>query len=540
MNTDVIQGLENALTGKSVDVIDYEYDIPETGKRGWASNRIAPLYNTNHEIIGVLESVLDITDRKLAEQALINSEARHKAMTMNITDVIAILDQKGIIRYISPNIEYLFGFTPEEVIDQPAARLVHANDRKVILKKFIELLAVDGLLKHMEFEHLCKNGSCKCVELTAINLFNNKDINGVLMNYHDVTFRKMKEREVIYLSYHDALTGLYNRAFFEEEIRRLDVPRQYPISLIIADINGLKVANDTLGHSYGDRLLGGFAGVIKSCLRKEDIIARWGGDEFIALLPRTTYDVAMQLCDRIKKQSNDKMIGHQAISVALGYATKDDENQCFMTIIKDAEDQMYKMKLLEARSRRSETVSSLLKTLYEMNYETEEHDQRLLEIVTQIGNKLGLMPQEIEELRLLAVLHDIGKLGISKELIMKPGKLTDDEFKEVKRHSEIGYRIAESTPGLLHVAKYILSVHERWDGTGYPQKIKGNAIPKLSRIVAIIDAYDAMISGRPYKKAITHQEAIQEILRCSVTQFDPYLAELFVSPDVSGNINGNR
>jgi HD-GYP domain-containing protein (c-di-GMP phosphodiesterase class II) len=123
---------------------------------------------------------------------------------------------------------------------------------------------------------------------------------------------------------------------------------------------------------------------------------------------------------------------------------------------------------------------------------------------------------------------------------MKPGKLTDDEFKEVKRHSEIGYRIAESTPGLLHVAKYILSVHERWDGTGYPQKIKGNAIPKLSRIVAIIDAYDAMISGRPYKKAITHQEAIQEILRCSVTQFDPYLAELFVSPDVSGNINGNR
>ena len=350
----------------------------------------------------------------------------------------------------------------------------------------------------------------------------------VVAIYTDKTDQKQKEMDLFYIGYHDKLTGLYNRAFFEEEMKRLDVPREYPISFIISDINGLKLANDAFGHKFGDDLLKNFATILYSCFRKEDIIARWGGDEFVVLLPKTSNAVALGICDRVTRMTEKVKVGHLNLSVAIGCAAKDVETQDFNNIISSAEDQMYQNKLLNSKSARSETVFSLVKTLYEMNYETEEHAKRLLKIVSQVGRKLNLMPQEIEELRLLAILHDIGKLGVPTEIIMKPSGLTPEEWIEIKKHSEIGYRIAQSTPGLAHISKYILSVHERWDGQGYPQHLRGNATPKLSRIIAIVDAYDTMISGRPYKAPMTPVQAKNEIIQCSGSQFDPLLVDLFV------------
>jgi diguanylate cyclase (GGDEF)-like protein len=298
-------------------------------------------------------------------------------------------------------------------------------------------------------------------------------------------------------------------------------------------VNGLKFANDAFGHEFGDTLLRKLADTLKSGFRQGEIVARWGGDEFVIILPKTNNDTVREICDRIRRMSDGITVGPIRLSVAFGCATKDSIEQKFSDTIKNAENQMYQNKLMNANSGRSETVSSLLNTMYELNYEVEAHEQRLLGIVAQIGQNLNLMPQEIEELKLLAILHDLGKLGISKEILMKPDRLTQEEWAEIKKHSEIGYRIAESIPGLAHISKYILSVHERWDGLGYPQGIKGNAIPKLSRIVAIVDAYDAMISESPYKKSLSPQEAIHEIIRCSGTQFDPELVDLFVKIDIN-------
>ncbi len=280
-DTGMAEKYKKVLNGETVDMLEYPFVVPETGRSGWASNIVAPLTNINGEIIGVLEAIHDIAERKQAEEALVTRDAKQKAMIANIADVISILDQSGIIKYISPNIEKWFGFSPDEVINNEAWDFVHPDDWKRIRKDFFGLLRKDGNMKTVEFKYKRKDGKYKDIELTWVNHNNDKDINGILVNHHDISSRKKEEEEIVYLSYHDVLTGLYNRTYFEEEMKRLDVARQLPISFIIADINGLKFANDAFGHKFGDKLLKKMAEIIKACLRKEDIVARWGGDEFV-------------------------------------------------------------------------------------------------------------------------------------------------------------------------------------------------------------------------------------------------------------------
>jgi HD-GYP domain-containing protein (c-di-GMP phosphodiesterase class II) len=217
------------------------------------------------------------------------------------------------------------------------------------------------------------------------------------------------------------------------------------------------------------------------------------------------------------------------LSIALGTATKEQSQQDIERVLKEAEDRMYRHKLLESRSIRSSIISSLEKTLFEKSFETEEHAHRLLNASMKIGREMGLTDSELDDLGLLAVLHDLGKIAISDKILIKPGRLTPEEWHEMKKHPETGYRIAESSPELSHVSEYVLSHHERWDGTGYPQGLKGSEIPKLSRIISIVDAFDAMTHPRPYKKAVSVSESLAEIERCSGTQFDPEIVDIFIN-----------
>ena len=222
--------------------------------------------------------------------------------------------------------------------------------------------------------------------------------------------------------------------------------------------------------------------------------------------------------------SNELIISN----IALGTSTREDMSKTMEQMIKEAEDRMYRHKLLENKSSRSSYVSLLEKALFERNYETEEHAQRMRKMSVQMGKAIGLPSNKLDELNLLAALHDIGKIAIPDNILLKAGPLTEEEYETMKKHPEIGYRIAVLSPELAPIAEAVLTHHERWDGKGYPQGLKGEEIQVISRIISIVDTYDVMTHKRPYKDEVDEEVALNEIRRCAGTQFDPQLAQIFI------------
>ncbi|MGM0651554.1 MAG: HD domain-containing phosphohydrolase [Bacillota bacterium] len=341
--------------------------------------------------------------------------------------------------------------------------------------------------------------------------------------------KQEKDEEVEYLSYHDPLTGLYNRTYLEEEMIRVDQDENLPISIIMIDFNGLKMINDTYGHSAGDEMLISGANLLSQVCRDDDTLARWGGDEFVVLLSRTSEKDAFAISNRIIDECRSTYGDKLPISMSVGTATKVKPGRELEEYLKEAEDWMYNHKLTESRSARNATVNALLKTLAECSHETEEHVLRIRNIALLVADKLELPETEIDRMILLTTLHDIGMINVPEEIFVKKEELTKKDWETVRKHPETGYRIVSAAKEYSNVAKEVLYHHENWDGSGYPEGLKGNEIPFLARIIKIADAVEVMISGRPYKKAMTPDQIINEIIDCSGREFDPELVPVFVS-----------
>jgi len=337
-----------------------------------------------------------------------------------------------------------------------------------------------------------------------------------------------RNTEISYLSYHDCLTEVYNRRFCEEELKRLNTIRNLPFSIIVGDINGLKLVNDTFGHNEGDELLKKAAVAIQGACRNDDIVARWGGDEFIILLPKTNWEEAEEIVRRIKSFYSKQHVKGIHVSISFGWATKQNSKEEITKVFKYAEDDMYRNKTFENESVRSNRINTIIDTLHEKNLREEMHSKRVSEICQRIGKEIGLSEIEVRKLKVGGLLHDIGKIAIEEGILNKLGKLTEQEWDKIKRHPEIGYRILSSSHEMLELAECILSHHERWDGTGYPKGLKGEAIPRIARIIAIADSYDAMTNERPYRKSLDEEVVIEEIIRNAGKQFDPEIARVFI------------
>jgi diguanylate cyclase (GGDEF)-like protein len=351
----------------------------------------------------------------------------------------------------------------------------------------------------------------------------------------DVTERKQAEEHVRYISFHDAVTGLYNRAYFEAEIRRLDTLRSLPISIIIGDVNHLKLTNDTFGHREGDRLLASIGEILQSCCRDEDIIARWGGDEFAVILPKTSAETAAEICGRIHKSAEaygDKLAIRP--SIALGSAVKRSPEEDIFAVVSEAEEEMYDDKLAQSKKNRDAVIGSLLERVRRTWPEHEAHLSRSCDIADRFAAALGLSERELADLKLVILLHDIGKAAVPDTCLKKPGRLTVEEWEAVKRYPETGFRIAKSFAETARVSDEVLSLRERWDGTGYPRGLKGEEIPHLSRVFSIVDVYDILTHERPYAAALTHEQAVGEIRKHAGKQFDPRLVEAFTRSVAAG------
>ncbi len=366
------------------------------------------------------------------------------------------------------------------------------------------------------------------VTFTMLGLFSTATTIVIQMLY----FQKSRENQALldekmqYLIKYDSLTGVYNRGYCEIEMTRLDKEGQLPISIILGDLNGLKLINDIFGHKKGDEVLAKAADIMMNAAPGY-VTGRWGGDEFIIVMSGTDPDQAAGIMTRIKDMCREYRDYNFPLGISMGTAAKERAGQSLDNVIETADNRLYRNKLAESRHIRNSISDYLKNILLEKNIETEEHVLRMKEMAYLVAQHMGLSPKEREDLATVAFMHDIGKISIPDHILKKPGKLTPEEWEVMKKHSVIGYRITMSSDQFVHISQSVLSHHERWDGKGYPQSLKGNDIPLLARIISIIDAYDAMTHARVYKKAMSVERALAEIERCSGTQFDPAITGLF-------------
>ncbi|MCR3921482.1 MAG: PAS domain S-box protein [Firmicutes bacterium] len=493
------------------------------------------------EIIFYENTAVDITKAKEAQRALESSHQFFRNIVQYLPDPTFAVDTQGIIVAWNNAVETLTGFSAHDMLGKGNYEyaLPFYGERRPLI---VDYLLTGTLPPHDQYSNLSRDGETVTSEAyspllragegaylwgsaSLIRDGEGKAI-GAINTIKDFTDYKETQKKLQYYSMNDILTGLYNRSYFEEEMKRLNHSRFLPLSVITCDVDGLKLINDSLGHPKGDELLQAAATVLRSSFRAWDAISRIGGDEFAVILPNTDSETAQKIVRRLADEldSYNKSNPAYHLSLSIGFATG---TLPLQEVFIEADNSLLRNKMYQSGNAKHHFTKALLVLLSERDFINEGHGERLESLAIAMADAINLSTMEKEQLIMLAKFHDIGKVGISDRILFKPSTLTKEEMQEMKRHAEIGYRIAQSSPEISHIANYILHHHEWWNGQGYPFGLRGEDIPKLSRILAIIDAYDAMSNHRPHRKALTQQEVIHQLTLSSGKQFDPYLLRYF-------------
>ncbi len=525
---------------KSKEIDNYSMEkrfIKPDDSSVWVEMTIARLDLSGDENQNHLCIMRDITEKKKALDTLRESE-RSKSVLLSHLPGIAYrcrYDKEWTMLFISDGCLKLTGYKPEGLInnkDLSYNQLIAPEYTDIIWKELERVLALK-IPFQFEYEIITASGERKWVWEMGQGIYDNSGnveaLEGIII---DVNESKKRQLLIKFMGEHDYLTGLHNRSYYEEVKVKFDSKKYLPISIILIDINGVRLINDALGYFEGDNIINETGKIIKSTISENDVLARIGGDEFGVILPGTDRENAKSLLykieDMVSRHNETVKEKTRSISIAIGYGTRETLEESIRDAEKEAEEYMNKRKLLERKSYHHTILSSIMDTMYARSQETEQHAERLANISRLIGERMKLPQESMNELQLFAMLHDIGKVAIDDKILNKPGKLTEEEWDIMKKHSEIGYRITMASSELESVAEYILYHHERWDGKGYPSGLKGEETPLLSRILMFADAYDAMTVDRAYRKALTRQEAIEEIRKNAGKQFDPGIFRIFI------------
>jgi diguanylate cyclase (GGDEF)-like protein len=326
----------------------------------------------------------------------------------------------------------------------------------------------------------------------------------------------------------DALTGLGNRRRFmadlEEQLREEDAR---PLALVVFDLDGFKAYNDSFGHSAGDALLGRVAGRLARSVDGCGHAYRLGGDEFCVLAPTENVrpDALIEIAAAALTEEGEGFL----VSSSRGCVLLPSEADELTEALRIADDRMYLHKQRHRATATRQSMDVLVSVLSERDSQVAHHLRDVSDLAETLGRGLHVPDEQLQAIRQAAELHDVGKLAIPETILSKPGPLAEDEWEFVKRHTLIGERILASAPSLATAARIVRSTHERWDGAGYPDGLSGFDIPLGARIIAVCDAFDAMTRVRAYAPALTQEEALRELFRCSGTQFDPQVVEMFAA-----------
>jgi diguanylate cyclase (GGDEF)-like protein/PAS domain S-box-containing protein len=355
-----------------------------------------------------------------------------------------------------------------------------------------------------------------------------------------------------YLAQRDPVTGLLNHrginTQLEKEVARSERSGEC-FAVVMMDLDNFKLFNDTYGHASGDRVLQNVSAILAKEVRRQDTVGRYGGDEFVALLPGSDAVGAVSTVERIQaalRESGYSADGDSAVPVFMSYgvATYPFEGRHVSELLAAADANLYRSKRQggncvtapgggEQRSRTTSGIFTVLDGLVTAvdgkDHYTRKHSDDVSKQAVALASELGLSSETQRCLRIAALLHDVGKIGIPDHILRKPGGLTEEEYEAVKQHVSLGELIIKEIPNLVDVLGAVSSHHERYDGRGYPRGLKGENIPLLGRILAVTDAYSAMTTDRPYRKALTLEEARTELKRVAGTQLDPQVVTAFLA-----------
>lgn len=473
-------------------------------------------------------TVVDRTKQKKKERRLNQLLDEQKILLDNIevqTWFLIDVDTYGVVNQAHAN---FFGLNKELFENKLLVEIMSEDETRVSIESNIKVFEEKKQLKSEELITNLKGEECLLAVTRSPIVDEKGNVKSIVCSAIDITEQKIMEKTIYNLTYRDDLTGLYNRRFFNKELKRFTIEKVIPLSIIILDVNGLKSINDTYGHLEGDKLLKLVAKIVSKSCKKKDIISRWGGDEIIIIMPEASERDTDNIIKRIKERCDQAIFRQELpVSVALGAATKTNIAEDINDTIREAEENMYAHKLTIRNSSHYAIINSLMESLKTKGFE-EAHVSNMRRVGYKFGEKLGFSLKKMNKIDTLITLHDIGKIKISDEILTKSDKLTEEEYKKIKEHPIVGYRLLKSIEHLEDLAQEVLYHHEKWDGTGYPQGLVGQDIPYLSRFIAVIDAYEVMSSGRPYKKAMIKEEIVSEFKKQSGKHFDPDITEKFI------------
>ena len=466
----------------------------------------------------------DISEQKRLERELDEME-KYKILFEISPEAIAIVDEEGTFLTLNSSMAKLFNTSPKELKGKKFNEVMPQELAKSRIEVGKRAIKENRLITVEEAEE------GRYFQVHYLPFLSSSKKNFVII-IRDITYQKQYEKKLTHLSLYDPLTKLYNRLYLEKKLNQLNKnPVYYPITIISMDIDGFKLINDILGHLEGDRYLKTCATILKTSFRSTDVITRSGGDEFVVILPNTHLKDAENIVLRLRHNLNKYNEEHKneiPLILSIGLACAEESSVDLRELYKESDDLMYKDKIQRKKYIYTLMLETLKRILRDYNYFIYGDPERLKIWCIKLARKLNLTSQEMSRLLLLVEVHDIGKIGIPERILFKPGKLTDKEWAIIRKHPEKGYRIALAIPHLSNIADLILKHHEQWNGKGYPLKLKGKDIPIECRILAIIKAFNIMISNTPYKKAYSIEQAKEELRKNAGTQFDPKLVDLFL------------